>query len=111
MGKQDGEVTKNELLQSGFKHFSAENFKQSIDDFEAALKIDPEFDLALNALAQVYNKLGNVDKAIKIIKKLIQLIPDDPIAHTALSRLYVQKGMIKEAEDELALSNQLSSGI
>jgi tetratricopeptide (TPR) repeat protein len=104
-------VTKNELLQSGFKHFSAENYEQAVVDFEAALKIDPEFDLALNALAQVHNRLGNVDKAIEIVKKLIQIAPDDPVAHTALSRLYVQKGMIKEAEEELAISNQLSSGI
>jgi len=72
-------------------------------------ELDPEFDLAYNALAESYNKLGDLDKAIEIAKKFVTISPKDPVAHTALSRLYVQKGMIAEAEEEMALSNQLAN--
>jgi tetratricopeptide (TPR) repeat protein len=102
-------MLKNDFLQSGFKHFSAGEFPEAVENFNKALEIDPQFDLALNALAQVYNKMGNIDRAIEIAKLLVEVNPDDAIAHTALSRLYVQKGMIKEAEEELGIANRLAS--
>ena len=104
-------MSKNELLQSGFKYFSNGEYSQAVDAFQKALEIDPNFDLALNALAQVHNKMGNIDKAIEVAKQLVGVNPNDAIAHTALSRLYAQKGMIKEAEEELAISNRLASGL
>lgn len=102
-------MNKNELLNSGLKKFAAQDFKEAISDLEKAVEIDPQFDLALNALAESYNKLGNLDKAIEIAKKYVESSPNDPVAHTALSRLYVQKGMIEEAEKEMAISNQLAN--
>jgi tetratricopeptide (TPR) repeat protein len=101
-------MTKNELLNLGFKQYASGHYDDAITTFDQALQIDPDFDLALNAMAEVYNKLGNLDKAIDYAKKLVAVNPEDPIAHTALSRLYVQKGMIREAEEEMAISGKLS---
>ncbi len=101
-------MTKNELLNQGFKHYAAGEYENAIEFFEKSLGLDPEFDLALNALAEVYNKKGEIDRAIQYARRLIEINPDDALAHTVLSRLYVQKGMIQEAEDEMAISNRLS---
>jgi tetratricopeptide (TPR) repeat protein len=102
-------MTKTELLNAGLKKFAALDFKAAISDLEKAIELDPNFDLAYNALAESYNKLGDLDKAIEIAKKYVEISPKDPVAHTALSRLYVQKGMIEEAEKEMAISNQLAN--
>jgi tetratricopeptide (TPR) repeat protein len=102
-------MNKNELLNSGLKKFAAQDYKGAISDFNKAVELDPEFDLAYNALAESYNKLGEIDKAIEIAKRYVEISPKDPVAHTALSRLYVQKGMIAEAEKEMAISNQLAN--
>jgi len=102
-------MNKNELLNSGLKKFAAQNYKAAILDLEKAIELDPDFDLAYNALAESYNKLGELDKAIDFAKRYIEISPKDPVAHTALSRLYVQKGMIAEAEEEMAISNQLAN--
>jgi tetratricopeptide (TPR) repeat protein len=102
-------MNKTELLNSGLKKFAEEDYQGAISDLDQAIALDPEFDLAYNALAESYNKLGDLDKAIAIAKKYIEISPKDPVAHTALSRLYVQKGMIEEAEAEMALSNQLAN--
>ena len=101
-------MDKNKLLQQGFTHFSHNEFEQAAALFEQALEIDPSFDLACNALAESYNRMGRLEDAIHTAKKLVELNPDDPMAHTALSRLYVQKGLIREAEEEMALSNILA---
>ena len=102
-------MTKTELLNAGLKKFATQDYEGAIIDLDKAIELDPEFDLAYNALAESYNKLGEIDKAIKVAKKYVEISPKDPVAHTALSRLYVQKGMIAEAEEEMALSNQLAN--
>ena len=102
-------INKNEYLNKGFRFFTEQKYQQAVEQFTKAIELDSEFDLAINALAETYNKMGDVDKAIEIAKKLIKINPNDPLAHTALSRLFVQKGMIAEAEKEMAISNQLSS--
>lgn len=102
-------MNKIELLNSGLKNFADKDYQAAISDLEKAVELDPEFDLAYNALAESYNKLGELDEAIKIAKRYVEISPKDPVAHTALSRLYVQKGMITEAEEEMAISNQLAN--
>ena len=104
-------MNKNDYLKEGFKFFAAQDFARAEDAFKNALALDSEFDLALNALTEVYNKTGQIDKALETAGKLIAVSPDDPLAHAALSRLYMQKGMIEKAEEELTISNQLSSQI
>ena len=101
-------MTKQDLLNKGFKHFAKKEYMEARTYFEQALTIDDKFEAAYSALAESYNREGLVDKAIPIVKKWIEINPRDAIAHTALSRLYVQKGMIAEAEEEMAISNQLS---
>ena len=101
-------MTKNEHLNQGFKHFSSQEFDKAIECFEEAIKLDPKFDTAYNALAEALNRSGKLDEAIETAKKMVEISPNDPISHTALSRLYVQKGLIDDAEREMAISHQLA---
>ena len=50
------------------------------------------------------------EEAIEAGRKAIGVGPRDPIAHTSLSRLFQRKGMIPEAEEEMAISRRLQSG-
>ena len=70
--------------------------------------MDDKFEAAYSALSESLNRVGKIDEAIPVVKRWLEVNKDDPIAHTALSRLYVQKGMIEEAEREMAISNFLS---
>ena len=93
---------------AGLQFFARQDYGSAEKEFTSALELDPDFDLALNALGEVYTRTGELDKALPLAQKLCQLTPDDPMAHAALSRIYMQKGMIREAEEELAISNRLS---
>jgi tetratricopeptide (TPR) repeat protein len=101
-------MTKQELLNNGFQHFAKREYEEAQESFEKAIKLDDTFEAAYSALSETLNRKGEVDNAIVIVKKWIDINPKDALAHTALSRLYVQKGMIQEAEDEMAISNQLN---
>jgi Tfp pilus assembly protein PilF len=75
--------------------------------FRESISADAAFGLGHLGLSQVLDRQGRVDEAISSAKKAIDLMPDDPLPHTSLSRLYQQKDMIDEAEDEMALSMKL----
>jgi Flp pilus assembly protein TadD len=47
-------------------------------------------------------KQGDLESAVDAAEKLVELEPDDPLSHTNLSRILMQKGLIPEAEDARA---------
>ena len=101
-------MTKQEYLNEGFQLFAKREYDKAKLSFEKALELDDKFEAAYSALSETLNRQNQVDDAIEIVKKWIKINPKDALAHTALSRLYVQKGMIIEAETEMAISNQLA---
>ncbi|RMH63700.1 MAG: tetratricopeptide repeat protein [Calditrichaeota bacterium] len=101
-------MNKQEMLNQGFQHFARREYSEAQKLFEQAIAEDDRFEAAYSALAECLNRQGEIAKAVDVVRKWIEINPRDPLAHTALSRLYVQKGMIQEAEDEMALSNRLA---
>ena len=102
-------MTKQDLLNKGFQYFAQMDYERAIIFFKKAIQLDDAFEIAYSGLSESLNRLGRIDDAIPIVKKWIDLNGDDPIAHTALSRLYVQKGMRDKAEEEMATSVFLSN--
>ncbi len=101
-------MTKQECFNAGLTHFAKQEFDAAINFFRQAINIDEKYESAYSALAECYNRSGKVDEAIPVVQKWIEINKHDPLAHTALSRLYVQKNMIEEAEKEMAISNFLA---
>ena len=61
----------------------------------------------LLALGHVYEKKEMYDQALEYIKKAVEITPDDPLTHSSLSMMYQRKGMIPQAEEEMAISVRL----
>lgn len=97
------------IYREGFDHFVNDRLADAIDAYRKALAADPDLAIAWNALAIALERSGEIDGAIDAAKRLIELEPDEPLSHTSLSRLYQQKGMIPEAEDEQALASRLTT--
>ena len=55
---------------------------------------------AMHGLIRALKESGHPDDAIAVAHRLVELDPDEPLAHTSLSILYQHKGMIPEAEAE-----------
>ena len=52
-------------------------------------------------------KLGMLDKAIQLLKHAVELKPDHAESHYNLGIAYSSKGMLKEAQKEMALGIEL----
>ncbi len=56
----------------------------------------------------VLDRQDDLDGAIEAARQLVALEPDEPLGHTSLSMFYQRKGMIPEAEEEMAIASRLS---
>ena len=54
----------------------------------------------MHGLIRALQDTGEYDAAIAVAQRLLQLDPEEVLAHTSLSILYQHKGMIAEAEAE-----------
>ena len=84
-----------------------EKIIEAIQKLESLLQGDPTFEDAYEALSILYQRSERLDKAIETAKKWIRLNPHAIMAHTNLSRFYVAKGMIAEAEHEQGEARRL----
>ncbi len=74
--------------------------EEAVNEYEAAIVADPSFVDAMHGLARVYQDMEQLDQAIAVASRIVELDPDDVLAHTSLSILYQRKGMVPEAEAE-----------
>ena len=101
-------MSKEDFYNKGMELFAEEKLDEAIVAFHQALDEDATYKDALHALAMTYSHQGKLDEAIEIGKKLVEVAPDDELAHTSLSIFYQQKGMIAEAEHIAAQARTLS---
>jgi Flp pilus assembly protein TadD len=74
--------------------------EQAVAQYRTSLAADPTFTEAMHGLARALQDLNRLDEAIAVSNRIVELDPDDVLAHTSLSVLYQKKGMIPEAEAE-----------
>jgi predicted Zn-dependent protease len=97
--------------------FDDANGDLAIGDLESAVvkyrrcvELDTEFFDGWHALAMALMKTGKIKEAIGAGLQATTLKPNDLLAWTALSQMYVQDGQIGEAEDAKANARILSLG-
>jgi tetratricopeptide (TPR) repeat protein len=80
---------------------------EAVTAYRESLAADPTFTEAMHGLARALQDLQRYDEAIAVAQKITELDPDDVLARTSLSVLYMKKGMIPEAEAEGAKARVL----
>jgi tetratricopeptide (TPR) repeat protein len=83
------------------------HLEKAVDAYREALAADPSFTEPMHGLVRALQDLQRYDEAIEAAKKIAEVDPDDVLAHTSLSVLYMKKGMIPEAEAEGAKARVL----
>jgi tetratricopeptide (TPR) repeat protein len=93
-------MTKEEYFEQAVNAFGDEKLDESIEFYQNALALDANYQDALHGLGMALFNRGRLDEAIAVAKKLIEIDPDDILAHTSLSMFYQSQGRIEEAEKE-----------
>ena len=83
------------------------HLEKAVEAYQESLSADPTFTEAMHGLARALQDLQRYDEAIAGAQRLAEADPDDVLAHTSLSVLYLKKGMIPEAEAEGAKARVL----
>lgn len=96
-----------DLYRRGFTHFAAGELAEAVDLYRQAIDADGSLAIAWNGLSMALAQQGDLEAGIEAAKKLVELEPDDPLSHTNLSRLLMQKGLIPEAEEARATAMRL----
>ncbi|MSR76679.1 MAG: tetratricopeptide repeat protein [Candidatus Omnitrophica bacterium] len=96
------------LYESALSDFSHQDYDSAISKLHATLEISPEFEDAHEALAVILYHQKKYDDSVQAIQHWIRLNPHSIMARTNLSRCYVAKGMILEAEKEQAEARRLT---
>jgi tetratricopeptide (TPR) repeat protein len=93
-------------------------FDAAIAKLGELISEDESYALAHSALAVLYGKVGQHDKAIEHAQRVCQLEPEDPFSFTALSVTYQRaftgtqnQQFIQLAEDAMARSRTMSSSV
>jgi tetratricopeptide (TPR) repeat protein len=99
---QEPEARAKALYKQGFQEFVQGDADAAIERYREAIATFDGLALAWNGLSIALAKKGDLEAAVAAAEKLVELEPDDPLSHTNLSRILMQKGMIPEAEDAKA---------
>ena len=100
-------MTAKDYYREGLKGIASGDLEAAARSFLRALEHDGAFYLAHLGLSQTLDRQGDVEGAVEQARRAAALAPEEPLVHTSLSRLYQQKGMIAEAEEEMATSQRL----
>ncbi len=96
------------LYQEALQDFKHQNLPEAIRKLKSLLEEDPTAEDGFEALAICYAKTDQLDRAVETAKAWIRLNPLSKMAHVNLSRFYMEKGLIAEAEHEQAEARRLS---
>ncbi len=86
------------------------DLESAVVKYEKCVQLDPEFFDGWHALAMALMKTDRIKEAIGAGLKATTLKPNDLLAWTALSQMYVQDQQIAEAEDAKGKARILSLG-
>lgn len=96
----DARVRAEDHYYAGVDFFADGRYQDAVAEYRAAVAADPQFTDAMHALSKALQELKDFDGAIEVSQQIAAIDPDDILAHTSLSILYQNKGMIAEAEAE-----------
>lgn len=87
-----------ELFDDANGDLATGELEAAAEKYRRCVELDPEFFDGWHALGMALMKLGRYPEAIDAGLKTVELRPNEQIAWTSLSLMYVRAGMIKEAE-------------
>ncbi|MDA0765684.1 MAG: tetratricopeptide repeat protein [Verrucomicrobia bacterium] len=106
----DQPPTRDDLFDEANTHLAIGDFENAVTGYRAAVALDPLFFDGWHALGMALLKLGKVKEAIGCGLQATILKPNDLLAWTSLSQMYVQDGQIAEAETAKGNARILSLG-
>jgi tetratricopeptide (TPR) repeat protein len=85
-------------------HRKAGRFEEAADAYRAAIREEPDHDMAHSNLGSLLGRMKRYDEAEKELRQAIALNPTSAAAHSNLGNILVQTGRLDEALESLGLA-------
>ena len=85
------------LVNLGLVYIRQDRPGQALPLFQEAVRLKPEFSLALGVLAETYYCLGDYPKALENYGRLLELRPEDPSGLLRVAEMLTRTGRLAEA--------------
>jgi len=95
-------------LSVGQVFVKSKQYERAREEFQAALRINPNSPRALLAMGQLEEVQGNVKKAQGLLEQAVKLSPNFLKARKALIKLYQARGDLKNAAEHLRAAVRIS---
>ena len=90
---------KEELYDQAVDHVAEGDLEAAVRAYQQALDEDPNYADVLEGLSMALAELGRFDEAIEAARRVVELVPDEQLSYTNLSRIYQQAGDVPKAEE------------
>ena len=97
------------LSHRGVLHLHMNQKKKCFDDLELSLKLDQDYGYRYAALAYAKDYFGDLESAIKLYQKAVEVDPEDAISHNNLGMLMEKQGYQQKAKDNFERADKLAS--
>ena len=92
------------LYDRAISFFKDSQDKKAIENLNHAIKINPLYADAYEALGVIHGRKKEYHKAVDLMDRVLQMKPDSVMAHANKSLYYMNLGKIEEAEEEKKLA-------
>lgn len=96
------------LSQRGVLYLHLRKEKECIQDLELALSLENDYAYRYACLAFAKEHFGDIDTAIELYEKAVELEPEDAINHNNLGLLREKKGYEKQAQRDFERADELA---
>lgn len=94
----------DQLYDRGVRAFAEGDEAQALQLLEEALRLDPEFGDAYEAIGVILGRGGRFHEAIDFFRRLEEVVPGEPLVNTNLSLYYMKLGDKETAENQAAIA-------
>jgi tetratricopeptide (TPR) repeat protein len=81
----------------GYAYHDSGKYKEAIESYKQAIRIDPDYAEAHNGLGFAYGESGKHQEAIESFKQAVKIDPDNAFAHAGLGVAYGELDKYEEA--------------
>lgn len=95
------------MYEQALQAFAEDQEMLAIELLQGAVEKDAHLADAYESLGVILSRLGRHSEAISVMKQLTEVAPEEPMAHTNLSRFYMLLGDKQTAEEHMAEATRL----
>jgi len=95
-----GDTDREKIITLANSYDDSKEYDKALEKYFEALKIGGSEARIYNGIGYVYLKTGDIEGAIKFLKKAIEINPNNAVAHNNLGVAYQRKGEYAEAISE-----------